>query len=388
MGNETNSNFNLIQNGGGIEKPKVRVTDKRTLDTQFIVDTKVNVSKENVGRESFINEEVEQLKSDLTEKFVAIAPDLGTFDLAAGHIDRLTNYLLDKGANSREDLLIGGAYEFYRVGRDILGPLWSAYVDESLSQAEGDETYLFPARDATPFYWVSEGLIDGKKNLNHLGEVRRVHADWNRWFMGQEDELDESGIPLNIASNPLLKRFYLQMGFGNGGKVKIIEPGAWGSAANALKTFMPTQDFELRFLFSHMPDRIYGFLNEHAKDVDPINFEIINDSSEAIPKSYTRPTSLVEENGRVVADRSMHLIDSPFIKVWSKAANRGAYEAGWLHSQGLRVDVNEHVNKLVELSKRAVQGEWTGILPRNTLTWTVGGSWRKDWKWGKIPPLE
>jgi hypothetical protein len=150
---------------------------------------------------------------------------------------------------------------------------------------------------------------------------------------------------------------------------------------------MPEQKFELWFMFSHMPEYIYGFLNEHAPNVEEKYFEMINDTAEAVPKSYVRPENLVEREGVVVADLTGKIIDSPYTKIWSWAVNQGAYDAGVRFARGERVDIEEHVQNIIKLSELSAQGKWTGVLPRNTLTWTEGENWRANWKWGKISPL-
>jgi hypothetical protein len=76
------------------------------------------------------------------------------------------------------------------------------------------------------------------------------------------------------------------------------------------------------------------------------------------------------------------------MKVWSWAVNQGAYDAGIHYARGERSDVKQHIEKIIELSKLSQMGRWTGVLPNNTMTWTSGESWRKNWKWGRIPPLK
>jgi hypothetical protein len=338
-------------------------------------------------RNSYLTDEnVKTIKNDLTGDFEAVATDLKTNNLAKNHVESLVTKLINDGAKTEYDLLVGGSREFYNVAENVLGPLWSAYVDEVLKSGKGDEIYLFAARDATPMYHAAEGLLS-KPNGYKLDGSGTVHVDWNRWFMGQEDETDSDKKSLPLT-HPHMKAFYEQMGFGNGKLIKIVEPGAWGSAANALKTRMPEQPFELWFMFSHMPDKIYGFLNSHAKDVDPKVFEMINDSAEAVPKSYIRPETFVEQGGLIKPDISEKVVSSPYMQVWTKATLVGAYAAGIDYSLGKRVNIKEHVEYLQNLSNKAKQGEWTGILPDHSLTWTEGENWRKNWKWGKIPPLK
>ena len=340
-------------------------------------------------------ERINTIKANLINNFTAVASDLGTVGstggettLAEGHINRLFDKLLKNGAISEKDFLQGGAMEFYKVSKYILGPLWAGYVDKAFSSGDGNGVYLFAARDATPIYWAANGMISPSYHRQYpIENSELIHVDWNRWFMGQEDETEDGRKPLKF-DHPSMVSFYKQMGFSNGQTVKIIEPGAWGSAANALKTVMPNQKFELWFMFSHMPEYIYGFLNDKAKGISDKYFELINDTAEAVPKPYVRPETLIVKENIVVADLEGKIIDSPFMKVWSWAVNQGAYDYGIHFARGERVDIKEHVNRIIELSKLSEKGVWTGVLPTNTLTWTKGEEWRANWKWGKIPPLK
>jgi len=338
-------------------------------------------------REELTPERILALKASLTKNFITVAPDLATFGLAEGHVQRLIDALVEDGAKTESDILIMGSQEFYKVSRSILGPLWSAYVDEVFQTGTGEEIYLFAARDATPLFYVAEGLLARDEQKYHLNKSYLVHVDWNRWFMGQEDELENGQKPLDF-SDPLLIQFYKQMGFGSQRMIKIVEPGAWGSAANALKTKMPDQQFELWFMFSHMPEYIYGFLNFHLPDIEPRFLEMINDTAEGLPKAYLRPTELILQNGRVVPSLKGKVLASPFMRVWSWAVKKGAFDAGIDYSIGVKPDLRQCVEKIIELSRLSSEGIWTGVLPRNTLTWTEGEKWRKNWPWGKIPPLK
>lgn len=357
------------------------------LSHQFSLCLDQHLAKEKTYDIPLEAEQVEFLKRELTGNFIEAAPDLGTFGLAEGHVSRLIDSLLLQGALTDRDFLSAGAHEFYRFSRDVFGPLWASYVHKVLSSGRGGEVYLFAARDATPMYWVAVGLMNGGEQHYNLDGAQFVHTDWNRWFMGQEDELEEGVKPLSF-SDPILKDFYRQMGFGSERLIKIVEAGAWGSAAHALKMNMPDQPFELWFMFSHMPERTFGFLNSHAPQADRKHLEMINDTQEAVPKSYVRPTNLIYQNGRVVADLRGKTIDSPYMQVWSWAVKQGAYDAGVLLSQGRSIEVERQVEAVIQMSQSSSRGIWTGVLPRNTLTWTEGENWIAQWPWGKIPPLE
>ncbi len=364
--------------------------DEGNLDSRFEASLESILKRPELSVSSFQlpPEKVEEIKTRLVGHFISVASDLGTFDLAKGHLDRLFAKLVQDGASSEKDFLKGGALEFYKISRLVLGPLWTSYADKVFSDGDGNGVYLFPARDATPIFWASEGMLSPTyENAYPIDNSERVLVDWNRWFMGQEDETDDGRKSLPF-DHPLMQRFYKQMGFANGQTVKILDPGAWGSAANALKNIMPEQKFELWFMFSHMPEYIYGFLNDKACGLADNYFEMINDTAEAVPKPYIRPEELIEHAGVVVADLTAQVIDSSFMKVWSWAVSQGAYDAGVEFARGKRISVKEHVEKIIDLAKLSAQGIWTGVLPRNTLTWTKGREWRKNWKWGRIPPLE
>ena len=379
-----------------IHQIREAIIEPNTFSDEIDLGTRFKTSLESISNRPELSvssfplsvEQLEKTKNDLVTHFVSVASDLGTFNLAQGHLDRLFAHLTQIGAISEKDLLKSGATEFYKISRFILGPLWASYVHEVFSKANGNGIYLFAARDATPIYWTAEGMLSPTyKHSYSVDNSFLVHADWNRWFMGQEDETDGGRKPLPFDHH-LMKPFYRQMCFGNGQVVKIVEPGAWGSAANALRTVMPEQEFELWFMFSHMPQYIYGFLNAHASEVEPKYFEMISDTAEAVPKPYIRPEALVVHANKVVADLTGKIINSPYMNVWSWAVNQGAYDAGIEFARGKKVDVQRHVLEIIGLSRKSQQGEWTGVLPRNTLTWTEGANWERKWPWGKIPPLQ
>lgn len=204
--------------------------------------------------------------------------------------------------------------------------------------------------------------------------------------MGQEDATDPDKQPL-VWGHPLLEKFYTQMGFGTDKLIKVIESGAWGSAAKAVRQHMPTQNFELWFLFSHIPDRIFGFLNHKAPGLPEKVYEVINDTGEAQPKSYIRPEKLKQSNDLVVPDLSCKWIPNPAVQAWAQASRKGSIAAVFEYG-GKQIDVSGHIDYLDYLSKRAYyEGIWTGMLPENTETWPGGEAWKANWSLGKIPPF-
>lgn len=369
--------------------------DESDLSTRFDNNLMGIMKRPDLSVSSFpcTPERIEEVKIKLVDHFISVASDLGTVGstggevtLAQGHIDRLFQKLIQTGSTSEKDFIKGGALEFYKISKYILGPLWTGYVNKVFSNGDGNGVYLFAARDATPIYWAAKGMLSPSYSQKYpIDNSKLIHVDWNRWFMGQEDETDDGRKPLPF-DHPHMKSFYKQMGFANGQTVKIVEPGAWGSAANALRTVMPDQKFELWFMFSHMPEYIYGFLNDNAPGMSDKYFEMINDTAEAVPKPYVRPETLAEHENTIVADLRGKIINSPYMKIWSWAVNQGAYDAGIHYAKGEKTDIKQHIEKIIELSKLSQKGNWTGVLPNNTMTWTEGENWRKNWKWGKIPP--
>ena len=326
------------------------------------------------------------LFEDIVFWFESFASDLRTNDLSRRYLQPLFEKSMADGDMSATTIKKTGSKAFYHVAKNLLGPIHVAYVDQVLSTAQSGDTLLFAARDSTPFYWIGKTLTDLYPRKYEDG-IRLVHADWNRWFMGQEDVTDPEKQPL-LWGHPLLEKFYRQMGFGGEGLVKIIEPGAWGSAAKAIKQNMPDQHFELWFLFSHMPDRIFGFLNHHAPSADKKTLEIINDVGEAQPKFYVRPEKLIElENGLVVPNVTDMWIDHPIIQSWARSSKQGSIDAA-IEYGCKKINIEAHVLGLDSLSKKTYDEKvWTGMLPESTETWPEGENWRRKWSLGHIPPI-
>ena len=89
----------------------------------------------------------------------------------------------------------------------------------------------------------------------------------------------------------------------------FIEIGCWGTMVDALRRNLPDQQFDVMFLFSRMPHRIYGHMNEHLPTHLGINtLETIADTFEAYPKGLRRVTSLTVRqlpDGREVVRRAL-----------------------------------------------------------------------------------
>lgn len=332
------------------------------------------------------SEQVQILKSQYIDHLGQVAPDLKSYNLAERYAEGLFNKLEAGNPSSLEELVDMGSMEFYHVGRHILGPLALRFVDTVLKESEG--VVVFPARDATPFFYAAKTL----KALNPQGypveSENILNPVFNRKLWGVEDEQDPENEVLSI-SHPLVQKLLFQLGFGKNVQKSFIEVGCWGSMVDQLKKQLSEEDFSVYFLYTHLPDYIYGFINIHAGNLPEAVLEIIADTWEAFPKFFKRPTKLIEENGVVKASLEGKVIGSPFLSSWTTAALQGIVDAAKdFVMNDNRVDPHAEIVRLWQLSQKAQNGEFTGILPDHTETWTKGEAWKKNWKWGKIPPLK
>ncbi|HSX36333.1 MAG TPA: hypothetical protein VLH84_05370 [Patescibacteria group bacterium] len=332
------------------------------------------------------------LQTDFALDMAKAAPDLNSKDLAARFAQSLFDKLTQDGANDTESLITKGAQAFYAVGREAIGPLAVSFVDAVLQDCPGG-TVIFPARDATPFYHIAQKLI----TLG--GQKYPVQADdlhnpvFNRQLWGVDDEQDEAGSTSEIQ-DPLVQRLLVELGFTSSRPISFVEVGAWGTMVDSLKSAMQAgtmaeQPFSVYFLYSHMPDNIYGFLNAHCPNSTNGELETIADSFEALPKTFMRPTKLrVTNAGHIEPDLTGKIIPSPFLQPWSDAIRAGFVDAANDYVLGGQLmDVPAEIVRLGNLSVLAASGDFTGILPDHTETWSGGEAWKQNWKWGKTLPL-
>lgn len=344
--------------------------------------------------ESLSVSEIQALKGQFASDMEAVAPDLKSHGLAVQYSDSLFDKLVDGGAQTVNQLIEAGNKEFHHIGKDVLGPLAVAFVDTVLKDCQGKA--IFPARDATPFFYIAITL----KMLNpstypvNLSDIQ--NPVFNRKLWGIEDEQDPDSEVLHI-NHPFVQRLLEQMGFFSYKPKSFIEVGSWGSMVDQLKKsmengqmlYVPNEQFSVYFLFTHLPEYIYGFTNIHGEVIPNSILETIADTWEAFPKFFKRPTVLVEENGIVKASLEDKVINSKFLKPWSLAALQGVVDAASdfvVHHHA--IDPQTEMLKLWVLSNQAKSGQFTGVLPRHTETWTEGEMWKQSWKWGKIPPLK
>lgn len=340
------------------------------------------VKKEDV----LSSEQIQALKSQYIDHLGQVAPDLKSYNLAERYAEGLFKKLKEKNPISVKDLIDAGSVEFYQVGRYVLGQLAVGFVDEVLKETNG--IVVFPARDATPFFYIAKTLKLLKPHDYSVEVDNILNPVFNRKLWGVEDEQDPENEVLSV-SHPLVQKLLSQLGFGSSMPKSFVEVGCWGSMVDQLKKQMPHEKYSVYFLFTHLPNSIYGYTNIYGQDLPEAVLETIADTWEAFPKFFKRPTKLIEQDGVVKASLEGKVLDSPFLPAWTTAALQGVVDAA-KDFVAKDDEVNPHAEmiKLWELSSRTQQGEFTGVLPGHTETWTEGEEWKANWQWGKIPPLK
>lgn len=331
------------------------------------------------------------LKNQFATDIEEVAPDLKSYGLAKHYADTLFNKLVSNGAQTPEQVVTAGVHEFHCVGKYVLGPLAVSFVDTVLKGCHGKA--IFPARDATPFFYVAKTLKTLQQDAYPVDIEDIVNPVFNRKLWGIEDEQDPESEVL-FVTHPLVQKLLSQMGFFSDQPKSFIEVGCWGSMIDQLNEAMrqgqmPREEFSVHFLYTHLPNNIYGFTNIIGASIPENVLETIADTWEAFPKFFKRPTKLVEENGIVKASLEGKLIDSPLLPVWSQAALQGVVDAASdFVTQGQIINPYDEIIRLWKLSTEAQAGEFTGVLPGHTETWSEGEVWKASWKWGKIFPLK
>lgn len=348
----------------------------------------LNKSKERLGFS------VDAARIQFAEDLKEVAPDLDSYGLAEKYTDSLFKKLTETGASTQKELITAGEKEFYHVGKDVLGPLAVQFVHEVLEQTPRGKI-VFLARDATPFYYVAKALVEEDKKKYAVDSSNLAHETFHRNFWGVNDE--QVGKPQKVltAEDPMVQKLLKQMGFGSDEPVTIVDVGAWGSMVDHLRRELPALDFNLYFFYTHLPEYIYGYTNIHAQadgrrtPIPDDVLEAIADTWEAFPKYIKRQEQLIEQEGKVLATGDGTVVDSPYLKAWHEAAIKGLEDAAKeFVKKGKTVDPHSELLRLWDLSERAKQGEFTGILPGHTQTWSEGDKWKANWPWGRIPPLQ
>lgn len=333
--------------------------------------------------------EIDTLRTQFANDMVLAAPDLGTHNLADEFAVSLFKSFEVNDEVTLRDIVEKGKEQFYQVGWDTLGPIAVSFVNAVLKESGGGYI-VFPARDATPFYHIAMTLTEQNPEL-YPDNLKLCNPVFNRKTWGVDDEQDVND-PVTEVSDPLVQQLLGQVGLRSGEPVTFVEVGAWGSMVNSMKDAMehgtmPKKDFNVYFLFTHMPEYIYGYINKHAGNVGLGSLEAISDSFETLPKYFMRPTELVEKNGLVEASLEGKIINSPLLYEWCQSTLAGFIDAAKGFAGSESDSPESHIAKLKELSKVAQRGYFNGMLPKHTETWSEGEQWKLNWKWGKTLPL-
>ena len=165
----------------------------------------------------------------------AAAPDLKSRGLARWYADAVLQRLLPV-APTLTAVERDGYALFYWIGRDVLGPIATLFVDAAMKGFGGH--LVFPRRDADPLCVVAV-------TLNHLQPTRyrarreQLHNPvLTRGMLGITDEQSEAGA--SRLDPAVLDRLLRSIGFGSGQPVRLVDIGSWGTIVDALKRGGPT----------------------------------------------------------------------------------------------------------------------------------------------------
>lgn len=335
--------------------------------------------------------EIESVRDSFAQDLEDVAPDLKSHGLAREYTESLFRELTSNEVSTNEELILSGMNRFYSVGRDVLGPLAVGFVDNALKSSQG--SVVFPARDATPFYYIAKTLTTLAPGRYPVSADDIHNSVFNRKLWGIEDEQDPESEVLPVT-HPTVQKLLRQMGFGSGEPVTFIEVGCWGSMVDQLNEAveqgkMPKQEYGVQFLYTHQPDNIYGYTNLNSEGIPESVLETIADTWEAFPKIFRRPTRLIEDKGIVKADANGKVVSSEYMSAWQLAALQGVVDAAIdFIDQDIIINPRDEIMRLWELSNESQSGVFTGVLPGHTETWSEGADWMAKWRWGKVLPLK
>lgn len=355
---------------------------------------------EYVGGSQFMGKEhgktsefnLDNTKQQFCADLKAVASDLDSNGLAERYTDSLFNHLVQTGAKTERELVEAGKEVFYNVGREVLGPLAVQFVDKILKEAPGGRV-IFLARDGTPLYHIARTLLEEKPEDYPITTQDIMHTTLHREHWEVTDEKNAAGQNGEVTKQKvLIDKLLQQMGLGSDMHISFVDVGAWGTMADYFKKKFPDQNFSLYFLYTHLPNHIYGHTNVHAQDnmrmpIPESVLETLADTWEAFPKAIVKQTLLEEVDGVVVPKQEGTEVNSPYLKAWNVAAIQGLEDAARDLIAGKQIQPYSEIQRLWDLSEKAKKG-FTGILPEHTDTWPKGAEWRANWPWGKIPPLK
>lgn len=265
------------------------------------------------------------------------------------------------------------------VGEKLYGPLITGYVnwvEKMCAEISHTGPIFFALRDAAPLQVAASVLWQDK-------DIYPVDVYANRPMLNIEDEID----PQWAKANGKVVQYLGMLGLAQTKQVVWADTGAWGTVVKALKVgILNNSDFYPLFLYSHNP-YIPGYLNGLLAEcgIEDKFGEVLNDSVECVfPQQHTRPLDVVKVNGswQVQLEISCYLSQQ-----WGQAALLGVQKAavGALLGQPSQSEQSA-LFKLRALSSKAKEtGQWTGVLPVNTPTWSKGQEFLDAWPEDLLP---
>ena len=199
-----------------------------------------------------------------------------------------------------------------------------------------------------------------------------ISSSWAKVWLNRKS----CGIPDEISGSyethldPLvcayLKQHHLDSHF------TFVDSGCWGTIVKELHAL--GLNFKPLFFFSHNPN-IPGFLNEMG--VEEKHGEILNDSFECcFPNMVIRPSSFLQNEGRQIVPVLKNTDELSVIL--GRMALEGV-RIGALSLSGDLPSALDAIEGIIDLSERAKRGEFTGILPKNSPTWSEGKKFLALW---------
>lgn len=225
-------------------------------------------------------------------------------------------------------------------------------------------------------YYKPKLIMRDAKPLTVISESKEWEQVWlNRENCGIDDELSNSTSKTSCLLEEYLEQNNLLHCF------TFVDTGCWGSIVKDLHTKLNLK-FQPLFFYSHNPN-IQGFLNELS--VDEKKAEALNDSLECCFINIVQRSDgfYKDNNGKI----------KPIIKpmdnfsiTLGKAVMQGIKEGELYYNKNNNLpSLEENIDILVGKSEKAKSGEFTGILPYNSPTWSKGNefinSWPTDLNW-------
>lgn len=313
-------------------------------------------------------------------QFEAIFAKELTPELASVYVASLAEKL---GGPNQElaEIVKRGELLHQHVGETIYGPLIAGYVqwvEAMCGEVSHTGPVYFALRDALPLKTAADVLWDGKA-------IYPVGVYANRPMLMIEDEI----APEWANANGKVVQYLGMLGLAGMKKVVWSDTGAWGTVVKALKVgLLNDADYLPLFWYSHNP-HISGYVNTLLAEcrINDKFGEILNDSLECVfPQPHVRPLDVVSgpTGWQVKLELSCYLS-----QVWGNAALLGVNNAAHkVRAEGgisLEAQIRslQHLYSLHEIAKTT--GQWTGVLPVNTPTWSLGPEFINAWPEGLLP---